>query len=195
MRMLLAVPVMALLGAPAMAKPDLPPGTFKADVRMHMQVDGRVEGQVDHAARPSADSYSASQKSETTTFDKMGRESHFVAPLKSQVALKIQNGDNREGSSAARAAAATPAAGTQKDNLRASHFVPPLKTQIALRIQAGDSRDTSNGKSASSRPADRSDKSAHAAPLSKGQKEALCRQTGVCIPYLQGSDNTEDKTE
>jgi hypothetical protein len=192
--MLLAVPALALLSAPAMAKPDLPPGTLRTEVQMRIQADGRADRQIEHAARPSADAYQSTARDQKPTFDRLGRESHFVAPLKASIALKIQNGDNREGSSAARQAAATPQAAQSKDNLRPSHFAPPLKTQIALKIQNGDNRDTASGKGAS-RPADRSAKDEHKAPLSKSQKEALCRQTGVCIPYLQGSDDADDKVE
>ena len=195
MRMLLAVPVMALLGAPAMAKPDLPPGTFKAEVRMHMAADGRAERQIDHAARPSADAYATTRTDRTTTFDKMGRESHFAAPLKTQIALKIQNGDNREGNSAA-------PFGRRAPGRCAAEGQPP---PVALRAAAQDPDRPEDPERRQPRHRQQQERvveagrslrqSAHNPPLSKGQKEALCRQTGVCIPFLEGSDNTEDKTE
>lgn len=200
MRMLLAVPALALLAAPAMARPgDLPPGALKADVNVRMSsfTDGRGDrGDAPaHALTGGRDAYDRSQPSHERAHDAYGRESHFQAPIKAEVAIKMQKGDNREGSSKTAAAASTPAAqSATNDRMGREQKAPPvqLKTQIVLRMQNGDSRESSAAKSAAARPAD---KEASAKPLSRTQRDALCKQTGVCLPMPAGSDDVEDKTE
>jgi hypothetical protein len=199
MKMLLAVPALALLATPAMARPaDLPPGSFKADysVRMSAATDGRGDrGDAPaHALTNGKDAYDlAHNPSHERTYDALGRESHFQAPIKAEAAMKMQKGDNREGSSKA-AAAKSSAATSKNDRMGREQHAPPvqLKTQVVLRMQNGDSRESSGAKSgAAARPADH----ASSKPLSRTQRDALCHQSGVCLPVLAGSDDVEDKTE
>jgi hypothetical protein len=184
--MLLAVPALALLSAPVLAKPEVP---FKPEVQMHVSSDGRADLHVDHSSR--VDPYAVSVEKPAAD-SRYGRESHFQAPIKADVAIKMQNGDNREGSSAKTAAAAHPA--EQNAAAANSKFVPPLKTSVALRLQNGDSRD-SNGASTKATGAKGGADRAERKGISKHQKELLCQQTGVCLPSPEGSDDTEDKTE
>jgi len=200
--MLLAVSGLALLAAPAMARPgDVPTGTFKPDVSMRMSAstDGRGD-RGDVAAHPltqGRDAYDlAHNPTHERTYDAQGRQSHFQAPIKAEVAIKMQKGDNRESSSKS-AAAASSAATEKNDRMGREQSAPPvqLKTQIVLRMQNGDSRESSGAKGAAARPADRSTAAASPKPLSRTQRDALCKQTGVCLPMPAGSDDVEDKTE
>lgn len=196
MRMLLAVPALALLAAPALAKPDVP---YKAEIRMHVSEDGRADLHVSPSSRP--DAYDRTVNNVTgSNHDRFGRDSKVVLPFKADVQQKLSHsGDNPEG--AAHPAAAKPREVVSHDNnpyagLRASKFAPPIKTQVALRLQGGDNRDSSTAKSGSAaKPADHNDRNARKAPLSRDEKTSLCRHTGVCLPFLAGSDDTEDKTE
>jgi hypothetical protein len=147
-----------------------------------------------HALTQGRDAYDlARNTSHEKPFDALGRETHFQAPIKADVAIKLQNGDNREGSSKTAAAQSSVAAQKNDRMGREMHAPPvPMKTQIMLRMQNGDSRESSGGKSAAAKPAD---KEASAKPLSRTQRDALCKQTGVCLPMPAGSDDVEDKTE
>jgi hypothetical protein len=200
--MLLAIPALALLSAPVLAKPptDLPPGSFRPDfsVRMSTFSDGRGDrGDAPaHALTGGRDTYDRAQNpSHERTWDALGRESHVQAPIKADVALKMQHGDNRDGG-ASQAAAARSSTSQQKDDRMGRQAQQPpvqLKPQVQLRLQNGDSRESSAAKAA---PAARTtDAQQQAKPLSRAQKELLCKQTGVCMPAAAGSDDVEDKTE
>jgi hypothetical protein len=206
--MLLAVPALALVCAPALARPgydSLPPNSMKPDVQVHMSTfsDGRGDRGdtkafgTDRFGRDSYDRQPSRTTPDRPTDTAYGRPSHESVPLKAEVQQKLQSGDSREGSTAAKPAARTAPEQRQASDLMGRQAKPapiPLQPQVMLRLQNGDSRDSGGAKpNAAARPADR--QAEHKQSLSRSQKEALCKQTGVCMPLATGSDDVEDKTE
>jgi hypothetical protein len=199
--MLLAVPALALLSAPAMARPDhdAPPHALKAEVQVHMATfsDGRGETRSIASDRRDAYDRASSRTVEQRPHDSYGRESHAVLPFKAEVQQRLQNGDSREGNAAKPAARTTATESRTWDSYgRQDKPAPiPMKTQISMRLQGGDNRDSSPA--AKSNPAARNaaDKGEHQAPLTRAAKEQICKNYGVCMPLAFGSDDVEDKTE
>src|SRR5690349_6718939 len=101
MRMLLAVPALALLSAPAMARPDhdAPPHAFKADVQVRMSAFSDGRGETRSVASDQRDAYdrAPSRSVDQRPHDSYGRESHVALPFKADVQQRLQNGDSREG--------------------------------------------------------------------------------------------------
>lgn len=202
MRMLLGLAVLGMLAAPAMARPDLPPHAFRADIsnRMSMAQDGRAGTAMGHVDRPSFVRPSMVQQTreahQRAWNDLADHHAHFTPPLKTEISMKMHKGDNITGSQSQSAMVRSTQVQAPKDRMgRAlTHFAPPLKTQIALKMHKGDNLLGSAAKPAmAAKPADGAAQQNRV--LSKKEKTDLCRQSGVCIPYLQGSDDPSDKTE
>jgi hypothetical protein len=206
--MLLAVPALALLCAPALARPDhdsLPPHDMKADVQVHMATfsDGRGDRGdakafgTDRYGRDSYDRQPSRATPDRPSDTAYGRPSHANLPLKAEVQQKLQNGDSREGSTALKPAARPAPEQRQNGDLFGRQMKPAplsLQPQVAMRLQSGDSRDSAGAQgNPAARPSE--DRAGHKQPLSRSQKEALCKQSGVCMPLAGGSDDVEDKTE
>lgn len=202
MRMLLAFAVVGMLAAPAMARPDLPPHVFRADVsnRMAMAQDGRgmtAMEHVDRPAQPRPSMVNEAREAHAQAWNALAdRHARFTPPMKTQIQMKMHKGDNITGEQHQVAGIQSSQVKVQKDRYgRAlSHFAPPVKSQIALRMHKGDDLlGSASTHGAAAKPADSTANKAH--PLSKKEKTDLCKQTGVCIPYLQGSDDPSDKVE
>ncbi len=174
MRMLVAV---AVVGAAVPAMADPPPHTYKPqyEMRIHSQ-DGRG-GTIERSAMP-AERPQAAQKQE-----RPGLVSHAPAlPMKSEYALRLQNGDSREASNA-KSPAARPQAGTVGEKRPGSfaHGAPiRMKTEFALRLQGGDNREGA-GAAKKADVGSRTTSSTKQPVLSISQRHALCKQAGVCL--------------
>lgn len=168
---------------------------------MRAAADGRADRQVDASSR--ADRYSVTVTKPNADRN-YGQMTHGApVQLKAEIALRMQKGDNREASSGAAKRVDTAAQSNRVDNSfgRAKPQAPiPLKMEITMKMHKGDNREGGDSKKApASRQADRSGSNHDAkdglkTPLSREDKMALCKQTGVCIPMLQSSDDSEDKT-
>jgi hypothetical protein len=85
------------------------------------------------------------------------------------------------------------------DRMGRAEAAPPvqLKTEIVLRMQHGDNRDTSSA--AQAKPNGMASKNEQGkgefqnARLTASQREALCRQTGVCLQQKEGNDSADTK--
>jgi hypothetical protein len=190
MKVLLAVPALALIGAPALANPDIP---YKAEVRMHASTDGRADLHVDHSSRPDAyDRTVTNARGSNRGYD---RPSTVVLPLKIEARMKLGNGDDREGSGA-KAQVPTTVTSQPANNpyagLRSNP--PPIPyNQVAIqKMQNGDRREEA---SSPAQPSASSGGQAakHHVPLSRHEKEMLCKMTHVCMPLQLGSDDPDDK--
>jgi hypothetical protein len=173
--MLVAV---AVVGAAVPAMADPPPHTFKAqyEMRLHSQ-DGRGET-MERSAMP------AERPQVTRQEARPGSVSHGAPiQMKSEYALRMQNGDNREASNA-KSVAARPVAGTVGEKRPGSfaHGAPiRMKTEFALRLQGGDNREGGPAAANKGDVASRSAASAKTPVLSLSQRHALCKQAGVCL--------------
>ena len=203
MRILIAFSVIAGVASAAWAKPDhdhVPPGAFRTETQMRMPVDGR------------GDTMTREKPSRPDPWEKQARPAERAPtaaqaqlPLKSEVALKAQQGDHREVASKPQAldAKAQPQkpAGDLMGRAAAKPALP-LKTEIAIQAQnGGDSRESSSSSAApSAKPDDKRAKNPQQAKpprlnMSAHDREMLCRQSGVCLPQSQATDDVEDKTE
>ncbi|MFI5291159.1 MAG: hypothetical protein ACHQ17_15970 [Polyangia bacterium] len=211
MRMLLGLAVLGMVAAPAMARPDLPPHAFRADVsnRMSMAQDGRAGTAMEHVDRPSFVRPSMVQETreahQRAWNDLADHHAKFSPPLKTEISMKMHKGDNITGSQPQSAMARSTQVQAPKDRMgrAATHFAPPLKAEISMKMHKGDNllgsaSSGSAAKAGSTAYSGAMAKSAGAQQnrvLSKKEKTDLCRQSGVCIPFLQGSDDPSDKTE
>lgn len=151
MRMLLAVVVLGGMAAPALAQ--LPPGVLRQEVRMKMSNDGRADTHLSSQGASRQDAYSRPSPEHKVIYDRMGRpERPAPVQLRTEIVLKMQNGDNRETSSA------------------------------AARPTNGMSSKQEQGKGEFQNPR-----------LTPSQREALCRQTGVCLQQKEGNDAADTK--
>jgi hypothetical protein len=202
-KLLVAVGVFGSLGlaGSALAKPwddhaSPPPGTLRPEVQMKLAADGRADLQVDHSSRPAPYAQNAAKPAPDRSY---GQMSHGApVQLKAEIALKMQR-DDREGSGAAAAKRPDVGQTAHVDNSfgRAKPAPAiPLKMDIQMKMQKGDNRESSDSRSALSKPADRDSQKAGGLkkPMSRESKLALCKQTGVCIPMLSASDDSDDKT-
>lgn len=202
MRMLLAFAVVGMLAAPAMARPDLPPHVFRADVsnRMAMATDGRgmtAMERVDRPTQPRPSMVNEAREAHAQAWSALAdRHARFTPPMKTQIQMKMHKGDNITGEQHQAAGIQSTQVKVQKDRYgrAASHFAPPVKSQIALRMHKGDDLlGSASTHGAAAKPADSAAQKAR--PMSKKEKQDLCKQTGTCIPFLQGSDDPSDKVE
>ncbi len=186
MRMLLSFAVLALTASPAMAGD--PP--FKSEYRMRMNQDGRADLRDAISNRRDAYDRNASTHKETGS-ERIHREVTPPVPLKADIALRLQHGDNREGNS--KNAAARPQVSENQGQIK--HMPPvPFKADIALRMQHGDNREgDSKTSTGSAQKKDTASKGAFYHVLSMDQKEALCRQTGVCLPQKFNTGEADEK--
>lgn len=176
-----------------------PPGVIRSEFSLRGASDGRADLHQDRAGH--ADRYATTVSKPLPDRD-YGQMKHGApVPLKSQIALRMQNGDSREGSAAKQKVAEAASRATPDNSFgRAKPAAPvPMKMEIAIRMQHGDNREGGSNKQIAQRPGDASSRSAEhkglAKPLSFDQKVALCRQTGVCLPLLMSTDNSDDKSE
>ncbi len=215
-KLLVAVGVVSSLGlaGSALARPwdrdnPPPPNTVRPEISLRVANDGRADQQLDRSGHQDPYARTDSKPAPDRSY---GQERHGAPiPLKADIQMKMQHGDNREGGSALSKSAQSMNTSNANDSLygRKAPAAPiPLKSQIALRMQNGDNRDGGSSKGAAERPADQSGKGAHKAwqtkndrehgmkqPLSRDQKDAVCKHTGICLPTLTGSDNSDDKSE
>lgn len=207
MRMLLAFAVVGMLAAPAMARPDFPSHAVRPDIsnRMAMAQDGRAFTSVEHVDRattPRPSMVQEAREAHQRAWGDLVEHKQFTPPVKTEISMKMHKGDNITGSQAQAAMPQGTAVQTPKDRMgrAASHFVPPVKTQIALKMHHGDNLLGSSSPAGSlAKPADREGATKRSTSnnpvLSKKQKTDLCRQSGVCIPSLEGSSDPTDKVE
>ena len=133
-------------------------------------------------------------------------------PIKTQIALKIQNEGRPDDDSRTNNQSASPAQNTtvKKDYRPGPSMAQlPLKTQIALKMQnGGEGRangDSNSNQGNSNHPGTTvaQQGQSHAGltvngekrPLSKAEKDSLCKHTGVCLSDLMSSDDPADKVE
>jgi hypothetical protein len=214
-KLLVAVGVVGSLGlaGSAMARPwdrdnAAPPHTIRSEVSVRMAADGRADLQVDHSARQDPYDRTVSKPQADRNY---GQERHAAPiPLKADIAIRMQHGDNRDGGSAmAKQATAQQQSGAVDNSYgRAKPQAPvPLKADITIRMQHGDDREGGDSRGAAARPSDRNERTSKLwhtredrehgmkTPLSREQKDVVCKHTGICLPTLVGSDDSDDKSE
>ncbi|HZS40578.1 MAG TPA: hypothetical protein VFF06_27285 [Polyangia bacterium] len=171
---------------------------------MKVAADGRADRQMDRSYH--YDPYSVTVQKPNADRN-YGQATHGApVQLKAEVALRMQKGDNREGSSAASKRADVSQQSSRTDNKLGRKDAPapiPLKSQITMRMHNGDNREggvehkigaANNAARDRSGAATAEKKDGLKTPMSREDKLALCKQTGVCIPMLQSSDDSDDKT-
>jgi hypothetical protein len=178
-----------------------PPGTFRPEITLRGASDGRADL---HSDRASASDRYAQPAAKPLPDRDYGQMKHgSPVPMKTEIALRKQGGDNREGAASQGKQAVAEQRNAPDNRFGRAHKPPPvsLKTEITLRMQHGDNREGGASKSAVAKPAGSSDaqkrgeRTGLAKPLSYDQKVTLCRQTGVCLPLLLSTDNSDDKSE
>ena len=190
MRMLLSFAVLALTASPAMA--ELP---FKGEYKVRISSDGRAEQREE--INKSRDAYDrAPSRAGSTGSERIAREITPPVPLKADIALRMQHGDNRDGADKQHSGVSRQAQSNQPETYKERQKPAiPFKMDIAIKMQHGDNREgdsktTSSGLAAKSNTAS---KGAFYHVLSMEQKEALCRQTGVCLPQKFNTGEADEK--
>ncbi len=199
-KLLFAVGVIGSIGlaGSAFAKPwdSPPPGTFKPEVQMKMANDGRADRGADRASHSDPYAITAAKPAPDRDY---GQARH-AAPvqLKAEVTIKMQHGDNREGGSTmSKSAEQAQQRAANKNPYAMPHAVAiPLKSEITMKMHKGDDREDGGSHAAASKAADRGSavQDKLRKPMSREEKLSLCKHTGVCIPMIQGSDDSDDKT-
>jgi len=180
-----------------------PPGTLRPEISLRQSGnDGRADL---HQSATAADRYDHTVTKPAPDRD-YGQAKHGPpVSLKADIALRMQNGDSREGSTAMSKQATVSERGAPDNSYGREHRPPPvaLKQEIQQKMQHGDNREGGNAsRSPAARPSDsaarhgdgKQDKGL-ARPLSGEEKLAICKHTGVCLPILMATDNSDDKSE
>jgi hypothetical protein len=199
-KLLLAVGVIGSFGvaSSAFAKPwdSPPPGTFKPEISMKIANDGRADRGTDRVSHSDPYAITAAKPAPDRDY---GQARHGApVQLKADIQLKMQHGDNREGGSAlSKTAEAQQQRAANKNPYAMPHAAAiPLKTEITMKMHKGDDREDGGAKPAAQKAADRGSavQDKLRKPMSREEKLSLCKHTGVCIPLIQGSDDSDDKT-
>jgi hypothetical protein len=190
MRMLLSFAVLALTASPAIA--ELP---FKGEYKVRLSSDGRAEQREDISSR--RDAYDrAPSRAGSTGSERIARDITPPVPLKADIALRMQHGDNRDGADKQHSGVSRQAQNNQPETYKERQKPPiPLKMDIAIKLQHGDNREGAdkNTSSGLAQKTNTTSKGVFYHVLSMDQKEALCRQTGVCLPQKFNTGDSDEK--
>jgi hypothetical protein len=165
---------------------------LRGDFRTKAADYGRGETREFGSARPEV--HRVERESPRPSAERMIHQEPAL-PIRAEIALKMQHGDNREGNAAQHKVDIQ--AGAQKSE-RMIHQPPalPIKTEVALKMHGGgDSRE--GGNTSSQKGMQKNEKTDHnkkegaftRQPLSFDEKVALCQQTGVCLPLNLNKDD------
>jgi hypothetical protein len=179
--MLLSVAVLGLAVTPAMADP------LRGDFRSKAADYGRGETREFGAAKP--ETHRVERDSPRPSAERMIHQEPAI-PIRAEIALKMQHGDNREGN-AAQHKVDVQSSGQRSERMIHEPPALPIKTQIMLKMNGGgDSREGSNTSSQKGMSKDHKNESPFSRkPLSFDEKVALCQQTGVCLPLKMNMDD------
>jgi len=173
---------------------------IRGEVRMKMQSDGRAGAQ-ERGAQYNQEPR-AQQKARPCDYNP--GPSFSQIPLRTQIALKVQNEARPDGDDSQKSTQAQNAQNNKvkKDDRPGPSMAQlPLKTAIALKMQnGGEGKADDAGKKD---PQQQAKKGSHISPtvngqvrpLSQTEKGSLCKHTGVCLSDLMASDDPADKVE
>ena len=146
----------------ALARPDWSrPLPVRQEIQQRIQVDGRAQLHEMRAARQERPAVTHERPSDYRPGPTMAQ-----LPLKTQIALKMQNGGE----------------GKATDDVKKDAHQNPGSTVPADQTSKAS-------------PTHGVQKNGQARPLSRDEKESLCRHTGVCLPTQLSSDDPSDKSE